>query len=305
MTDQVETVRPMTDRMESPRSAADQMEAVRQVTDRMERIDDLQRNGCRIIQRQDLFCFGMDAVLLAAWAVAKRGNRVLDLCAGNGIVPILMDARLPEEVRKEGSIHFTGVEINPVSVDLARRSARMNGQSERMEFLAGDIRMIGRKPSLLKSGNIGSEDTDPESGVHENRYVDLAPDSFDVVTVNPPYLTEGGGPGGASDDQIIARQEVLCTIDDVAGAAARALKQTGHLYLVHRPHRLGDIFLALNRHYLGVKSLRMVHPFADKEAKLVLIDAVKGGRMYVHIQKPMIIYREAGVYTEELKALYG
>ena len=90
-----------------------------------ERIDDLQRRGCRIIQRPDLFCFGMDAVLLAAWAAAGRGDRVLDLCSGNGIVPILMDARLPEEVRGEGSVHFTGIEISSICVDMARRSAQM------------------------------------------------------------------------------------------------------------------------------------------------------------------------------------
>ena len=94
-----------------------------------ERIDDLQRGGCRIIQRPDLFCFGMDAVLLAAWAKVKPGQHVLDLCSGNGVVPILMDARMPEEIREAGSVSFAGVEINSTSVDLARRSARISGRS--------------------------------------------------------------------------------------------------------------------------------------------------------------------------------
>lgn len=252
-------------------------------TDTRERIDDLQRAGCRIIQRPELFCFGMDAVLLAAWAVVRERDRVLDLCSGNGIVPILMDARLKEEVRQGGSIHFTGVEINPVCVDMARRSALMNGQADRIRFLEGDIRWL----------------FSPEGSS------EWKPCTYDCVTVNPPYMTGGGGLKGPREDRAIARHEVLCTMADTARAASRALRQGGHLYLVHRPHRLGDIFRELERNSLGIRRLRMVHPFSGAEANLVLIDAAKGGRTYVHVEAPLIVYREKGVYTEELKALYG
>ena len=260
-----------------------------------ERIDDLQRNGCRIIQRPDLFCFGMDAVLLAYWAGAcvRRGSRVLDLCSGNGVVPILMDARLPDALRAEGSVHFTGVEINPASVDMARRSAAMNGQDGRIRFLEGDIRRVCR--GKLAAGPAG------QHGEME----ELLPGSFDCVTVNPPYMTGQGGLKGESRDKAIARHEVLCTIDDVAASSADALKSGGHLYMVHRPHRLGDIFQAMERHALAVKGLRMVHPFSDREAMMVLIDAAKGGRTYVRVERPLVIYQEAGVYTEEVRALYG
>ena len=263
----------------------------------MERIDDLQRNGCRIIQRPDLFCFGMDAVLLAAFATVKRGFRVLDLCSGNGVIPILMDARLPEELRAEGSIHFTGVEINSISVDLARRSAAMNGQSGRIHFLEEDIRLLWSQANQKREKCSRKQPLRPCFA--------MEPASFDCVTVNPPYMAGAGGLKGESAGKTIARHEVLCTITDVAAAASRALKHGGHLYLVHRPHRLGDIFHALACNGLGVKRMRMVHPFAEKEANMVLIDAAKGGRMYVHVEKPLIIYRETGVYTEEVRALYG
>ena len=268
-----------------------------------ERIDDLQRGGCRIIQRPALFCFGMDAVLLSAWAQVKRGDRVLDLCSGNGIVPILMDARLPEELRQEGSIHFTGVEIQPVCVDLARRSALMNGQSGRIHFLEGDIRRICCAGPVQETSDVLREDA--AGGTHDAVCAQPAPGTFDVVTVNPPYMTGDGGLKGPSPERAIARHEVLCTMEDTARAAARALRQGGHLYLVHRPHRLGDLFHALQKHGLGVGRMRMVHPFSDKEANLVLIDARKGGKMYVHVEAPLTVYRETGVYTEELKALYG
>ena len=271
--------------------------------DQKERIDDLQRGGCRIIQRPELFCFGMDAVLLSAWARVKSADRVLDLCSGNGIVPILMDARLPEELRQEGSIHFTGVEINPVCVSLARRSALMNGQSERICFLEGDIREIFHAGAAPETPD--GQCPDVSAGRPDAACASIAPGAYDVVTVNPPYMTGDGGLKGPSPERAIARHEVLCTMEDTARAAARSLRQGGHLYMVHRPHRLGDIFHALQKHGLGVGRMRMVHPFSDKEANLVLIDARKGGKMYVHVEAPLTVYRETGVYTEELKALYG
>ena len=253
-----------------------------------ERIDDLQRGGCRIIQREDLFCFGMDAVLLAAFAKVKRTDRVLDLCSGNGVIPILMDARIvPGCGEGEVRPQFTGVEINPVCVDMARRSVLMNGQQERVRFLEEDIRNVctaGAKTVLEPA---------------------CAPSSFDAVTANPPYMTGGAGLTGENRDLTIARHEVLCNIGDVAAAASRALRFGGHLYLVHRPHRLMDICRACGANGLEVKRLRMVHPFAEKEANMVLIDAVKGGRSYVHAEAPLIIYREKGVYTQEVREIYG
>ena len=150
-----------------------------------ERIDDLQRGGCRIIQRPALFCFGMDAVLLSAWAQVKRGDRVLDLCSGNGIVPILMDARLPEELRQEGSIHFTGVEIQPVCVDLARRSALMNGPSGRIRFLEGlepDGFLVRNIDSALVLKRLGSSrPVIADYGIYAIRHIALSKQGIGII----------------------------------------------------------------------------------------------------------------------------
>lgn len=240
-----------------------------------ERIDDLQRCGCRIIQNEELFCFGMDAVLLAAFAQPNigAGSKVLDLCSGNGVIPILLDARM------QGSgVHFTGVEINSTCVDMARRSVLMNGQQDRIRFIEHDIRQ--------------------ECG-------QIAPASFDTVTVNPPYMTGGAGLTGGNYAKTIARHEVLCSIDDVASAASFALHFGGRVFMVHRPHRLGDIFRAFSAHDLEIKRMRMVHPYADREANMVLIEASKGGRPYIHVESPLIIYKDKGVYTQEVRDLYG
>ena len=55
-----------------------------------ERIDDLQRGGFRIIQDSRLFRFGTDAVLLTHFARIRKGDRIVDLGSGNGVVPFIM-----------------------------------------------------------------------------------------------------------------------------------------------------------------------------------------------------------------------
>ena len=238
-----------------------------------ERIDDLQRGGCRLIQRSDLFSFGIDAVLLADFARVADGSTVLDLCCGGGIIPILMDARMESK-----TCHFTGIEINPDCVDLARRSAAMNGQSDRIRFIEGDIR---------KAGTLA------------------APALFDAVTANPPYMIGGHGLTGPNYAKTIAKHEVLLNLSDVVKAASRALKLHGSFFLVHRPYRLADIFRELNACSLEPKRMRMVEPYAGREPNIVLIEAVKGGRPRLKVEPTLVVYEREGVYTKELLDIYG
>ena len=121
-----------------------------------ERFDELQRNGYRIIQNPAKFCFGMDAVLLSGFARAKRGEKVLDLGTGTGIIPILMEAKTEGE-------HFTGLEIQSESADMAARSVACNGLQEKINIVTGDIKEA--------SQIFGAA-------------------SFEVVTTNPPYMTD-------------------------------------------------------------------------------------------------------------------
>jgi len=237
-----------------------------------ERIDDLQRGGCRIIQDERLFCFGMDAVLLSAYAQVREGERVLDLCTGNGIVPILCEARL-----RPMTAQFTGIEIGARSVDLARRSVRLNGQEERIRIIEGDVKRAGE---LVPSA------------------------SFDVVTANPPYMAGGHGLLGTNAEKAAARHELLCTLDDVTAAAARALRPGGRFCIVHRPFRMADLFRSLDRHALEVKRLRLVCPFAGSEPNLLLAEAVKGGRAGLKAEPPLVIYKGKGEYTEEVRRIY-
>lgn len=236
-----------------------------------ERIDDLQRNGYRIIQNTKGFCFGMDAVLLSGFAFVKPGERAIDLGTGTGIIPILLEAKCQGE-------HYTGLEIQEEMADMARRSVALNQLEKKISVITGDIREASR---LFGAA------------------------SFDVVTSNPPYMNDAHGLKNPELPKAIARHEVLCTLEDVAGQAARLLKPGGRFYLVHRPHRLIEIITALTRAGLEPKRMKLVHPFVDKEANMVLIEAVRGGKSMIKVEAPIIVYKEPGVYTDEIYTIYG
>lgn len=236
-----------------------------------ERLDDLQRNHYQIIQHPDKFCFGMDAVLLSGFAKAKRGDRVLDLGTGTGIIPILLSAKTQAE-------HLTGLEIQEESADMARRSVMLNDLQDKIDIITGDIR---------EAGSI------------------FSPASFEVVTCNPPYMTAKHGLTNPNEYKAIARHEICCTLEDVIAASAKVLKPEGKLYLVHRPFRLAEIIRVMAAYRLEPKRLRMVYPYVDQEPNMLLIEAVRGGKSGMTVEKPLIINEAPGIYTREITELYS
>ena len=236
-----------------------------------ERIDDLQRNGYRIIQKKKGFCFGMDAVLLSGFAQVKEGEVAVDLGTGTGIIPILLEAKTKGK-------HFTGLEIQEEVAEMAGRSVRLNQLENRVDIVRGDIKEASRL---------------------------FGKASFDVVTSNPPYMNDNHGLKNPELPKAIARHEVFCTLDDVCREASLLLKSGWRFYMVHRPHRLAEIITALKTYKLEPKRMKLVHPFVDKEANMVLIEAVRGGRSMMKVEAPIIVYREPGVYTQEIYDVYG
>ncbi len=236
-----------------------------------ERIDELHRNGYKIIQDPDRFCFGMDAVLLSGFARVKADEIVLDIGTGTGIIPILLEAKT------EGR-HFTGLEIQADSADMARRSVKLNALTDKIDIVTGDIK---------EAGNL----------------FDAA--SFDVVTTNPPYMIGNHGLKSPNEPKAIARHEICCTLRDVIREGCHLLKPGGRLYMVHRPFRLAEIFQVLMEYKLEPKRMKMVHPFIDQEPNMVLIEACRGGRSRLTVEKPLIVYKEKGQYTDEIYSIYG
>ena len=236
-----------------------------------ERLDDLQRNGYKIIQDPGRFCFGMDAVLLSGFAKVKPGERVVDLGTGTGIIPILLEAR------SKGA-SFTGLEIQPESADMASRSVQLNDLQERVHIVNGDI-----KEAVQIFGAA----------------------SCHVVTSNPPYMTAQHGLQNPDQPKAIARHEVLCTLEDVISQTAQVLKPRGRFYMVHRPFRLAEIMGLMMQYKLEPKRMRLVYPYVDREPNMVLIEGLLGGNSRITVEKPLIVYEKPGVYTQEIREIYG
>ena len=236
-----------------------------------ERLDELHRNGYRIIQDPGRFCFGMDAVLLSGFAKVKPGERALDLGTGTGIIPILLEAKTKGE-------HFTGLEIQPESADMAARSVAYNHLEEKITIVTGDIREA--------SARFGAG-------------------SFEVITTNPPYMIGQHGIQNDASAKTIARHEVLCDLDDILRESAKMLKQGGRFYMVHRPFRLAEIFSKMVAYHIEPKRMRLVYPFVDKEPNMVLIEGLRGGKSRLTVEKPLIVYKEPGVYMPEIYDIYG
>ena len=213
----------------------------------------------------------MDAVLLSGFARAKKQERCLDLGCGNGIIPILMEAKT------EGK-HFTGLEIQPESADMARRSVALNGLQDRIDIVGGDIKDASKI---------------------------FGASSFHVVTTNPPYMTAQHGLTNLYEAKTIARHEVLCNLEDIIRESARLLMPGGRFYMVHRPFRLAEIISLMVQYRMEPKRMRLVYPYVDREPNMVLIEGLRGGKSRMTVEKPLIVYKEPGKYTDEIYDVYG
>ncbi len=238
-----------------------------------ERLDYLLAENLRIIQSPSVFSFSLDAVLLARFAyVSKKRGRIVDLCTGNGAIPLFLSART------ESSI--TGVELQPRLAGMARRSIEFNGLEEQIHIIEGDVKEIPAQLGFEK---------------------------FDTVTCNPPYFpAHEMSDKNLSEHMAIARHELHLTLDEAVKSASQLLKQGGKAAFVHRAGRLIDIMAAMRNNRLEPKRIRLVYPKAGKEANTLLIEGIKDGKPDLKVLPPLIVYGEDGEYTEEVRGLlYG
>ena len=235
---------------------------------------DTLKNGYKILQDTERFQFGIDAVLLADFASksVKAGEQIIDLGTGTGIIPLLMQGGC-----RNKEVHFTGLEVQKESADMAARSVALNKLDSRISIKQGDL----KKADEL-----------------------FARHSFNIVTCNPPYMIDTHGRGNELDALTIARHEVLCTLEDVVAAADYLLATHGRFFMIHRPFRLPEIFESLAAHKLEPKRMRLIQPFAAKEPNMVLIEARKNAKRRLTIEPPLIVRYDDGNYTAEVQDIY-
>lgn len=228
------------------------------------------QNGYYIYQRNDGFKFGIDAVLLSDFAKSCTG-RVMDLCTGTGIVPLLLAAKSKAE-------QIDAVEIQPEMAVMAQRSVDYNKLNDKIHIQCADLKEAG---TVFGKGR------------------------YHCVTVNPPYMKTGSGFVNAGDSRTISRHEVCCTLDDVIRVAAELMIPFGKLFIVHRPSRLADLFSVMRKYKIEPKLMRLVAPRAGKEPNLVLVQGVKNAKSDLKLLPQLMVYREDGSYSKEIDEIYG
>lgn len=236
-----------------------------------ERVDDLLLYDLKIIQSEKFFCFSMDAVLLANFALLRKGDKVIDLGTGNGVIPLLLTIRRPAPEK------IWGVEIQEQVAQMAEKSVVLNGLKEKITIIRGDIKEV---PSFFAHG------------------------CMDVVITNPPYTPVGNGKFSPYDAKAVARHEILCSLEDVIKVSAFLLKYRGRMAMVHRPTRLTDIFLLMCKYGIEPKRLRLVYPRLGEKPNMVLVEGIRGGQRELVLEPPLIIYGAKGEYSEEMREIY-
>ncbi|OIK08788.1 tRNA1(Val) (adenine(37)-N6)-methyltransferase [Bacillus sp. MUM 13] len=238
-----------------------------------ERLDYLLAERLRIIQSPSVFSFSLDAVLLSKFvSVPIQKGKLIDMCSGNGVVPLLLSTRTKASM--------IGVEIQERLYDMAKRSIDYNGLSGQIHMMHGDIKEI--------PGQLGHS-------------------KFDVVTCNPPYFpTPSKEEINQNEHFAIARHEIYCTLEDVVRTSSQLLRQGGKAAFVHRPGRLMDILSLMRKYRIEPKRLQFVYPKAGKEANTILIEGIKDGKPDLKILPPLVVYNEDHEYNPEIRRiLYG
>lgn len=236
-----------------------------------ERLDDLNLNGLKIIQKKSGFKFGTDAVLLTDFVDVSKGAKVLDLGTGTGIIPILLAA-------KTKASNIIGIEIQDEMANMAKRSVSLNSLEDSVEIKHGDIK----------------------NALHE-----FSLSSFDVIVSNPPYSKKNAGITNLDDSKSISRHEILITLEELVAVSARLLKPGGQLAMVHKPERLVDIVWEMRKNKVEPKYIRFVHPTPNKKANILLIKGTRDGGADLKMMPPLYIYDQNGNYSDEINQIYS
>lgn len=224
----------------------------------------------KIIQRDEMFSFSLDSMLLANFIDTKGSKKIIDLGTGNAPIPLFLTLKT--------DAHIYGIEIQEDVYDLARRSVLLNGFENQITILNRDLKNI---------------------------YQELGANQFDVVSSNPPYFKyQEDSLINKNDYLTIARHEVKATLEDIIVEAKRLLIDGGRFNMVHRVSRMSEIFRCLEDNHFGIKRVQLIYPKTDGEAMMFLVEARKNKASDIKMLKPIYVYHE-NKYTEQVLEIFN
>jgi tRNA1Val (adenine37-N6)-methyltransferase len=235
-----------------------------------ETVDELLGGRIKIFQKEKGYRFSLDVLLIVHFARLKRGDRIVDLGTGSGVIAIIMAMR-----RESGKV--IGVDIQEELVDMAKRSVQLNNLREKVDIRLGDVRNI-------------------ESLLDEN--------SFDVSIFNPPYRKLKSGRINPDNQKSIARHEIKGSLYDFLRAAAYVLKKSGRAYIVYPATRMVELLSTMRTAGIEPKRMRVVHSHSNSRGEFVLVEGKKGGREELEILPPLVVYGNAAEYTEAMIGIF-
>ena len=273
------------------------------------KLENLEINGYHLYQDKTNFNFGIDAVLLANFALRESiltsakpvrvsftsPLKICDFCTGTLPIPLIIYAKATNlsvgASTSSPQLHIDAFEIDKDQVALCERSILWN------------------KENVSSAKNINNDITIYNDDIkniflNKEKYKNFY-ESYDILTVNPPYNKKGSGLTNLNDRVVAARHEISITFDDICHAANLILKSNKKFYFINQTNRFTEIVSTLKKHSFEIKKVSFIHPYVDKASNLFVAEAVKSGRPGVKVLEPIIIYEKNGDYTEKILKIYG
>ncbi len=229
----------------------------------------LEYKGLKIVQDPEMFSFSLDSVLLPNFVTLNPSiKQILDIGTGNAPIPLILS--------KKTKAHITAIEIQKESYKMAKESIRINKLEDQIKLINEDVNKI-----------------------------DFKPETFDVITCNPPYFeVKKNSKLNKNDYKTIARHEITLNLEQVIKISRKILKNGGVLSIVHRPERLIDILEIMRKYNIEPKKIQIVYPKKNGRANILLIEGMKNGKKGLKILPPLYSHNCDGSYTEEIKKYF-
>ncbi len=205
-----------------------------------------------IEQHADMFRMNTDSKLLGQFMKVKKNDRVLDLGCNNGVLMLYASLHQPK--------FLYGVDLFEQALELAEKNLKDNG-IHNFELICADA-------------------------------ADAKLPQVDVVVCNPPYFkTVDEQRKNDNPYRAAARHEGSLTLEKLMIACDKALSDHGHLFLVHRPLRITEIFSEALKTSLRPRTMCLVFDENKEEAVSVLLEFHKNYKGDLHVLKPITIKR--------------